>query len=239
MNQNYLDAEVIDIIDEAPGVKRYFLLIKDDEKFTFQPGQFVMLDFPIEHKFTYRSYSIASAPSDDNIIELCIVLKDDGSATPYMFENVKVGDNIKCTKPLGKFVLQEPIENDICLIATGTGVAPFRSMLGHIFSKNLPRKNVYLIFGNRKEEDILYRKEFEAYAEAYPEFKFIPVLSRETEETWEGDLGYVHPVYEKLFDGSQDATFYICGWSKMVREAKNRLKEFGYNRKQLKFELYD
>lgn len=235
MAEEFYNGTVTNIIDESPTVKRYFIAIDGVEQFDFLPGQFVMLDMPIQHEFTTRSYSIASAPKG-NEIELCIVLKNDGQGTPYLFKNIKVGSTLKVSAAQGRFYLKNPIETDICLIATGTGVAPLRSMLHHIFNNNIAHKNVYLVFGNRTEKDILYRAEFEELEKQYSEFKFLPTLSR---EEWEGEKGYVHHVYQKLFNGSQPAVFYICGWSSMVKEAKNNLKAMGYPRKQVNFELYD
>ncbi|NNC84740.1 MAG: oxidoreductase [Bacteroidia bacterium] len=239
MAYQYTDAEIVDIIDENDVVKRYFIKVPDDQEFSFKAGQFIMLDLPIDSKYTNRSYSIASAPSTDNIFELCIVINPDGLGTPYMFENFKVGSAVKISKVLGKFTIPEPIETDLCFICTGTGVAPFRAQIFDIFSRNIPHKNIYLVFGNRKIKDILYKEEFEKLAEEKPEFNFIPVLSRETEETWNGKHGYVHPIYEKIFNDKRDAKFYICGWTAMLKEARSRIEEMGYDRKKIKFESYD
>lgn len=237
MADDFYTAEVTRVTDESPSVRRYTLSVKDVPVFDFLPGQFVMLDLPIHHQYTTRSYSIASAPNGTNEFELCIVLKEDGAGTPFLFKDIKEGSLLRVSPAQGRFVLQEPIDTDICFIATGTGVAPFRSMVEHIISKNIPHRNMYLVFGNRTQQDILYRAGFEQLAAEHPEFKFIPVLSRE--ESWPGYNGYVHPVYEEIFADRRPAVFYICGWSNMVREAKNRLKEMGYTRKQINFELYD
>jgi len=210
----------------------------DHMKFSFKAGQFIMINLPIESKYTNRSYSIASAPADDNIVELCIVLKPTGLGTPYTWENFEVGTKVLVSKPLGKFMLQEPIETDICFIGTGTGIAPLRSQLIDIFNRKLPHKNIYMAFGNRWEKDILYRKEFEQIASEHPEFKFIPVLSRENGE-WQGHKGYVHAVYEDIFADKRPALFYICGWNDMLRETRHRLEAMGYDKKSIRFESYD
>ncbi|MBL0339451.1 MAG: hypothetical protein IPP71_00110 [Bacteroidetes bacterium] len=68
-------------------VKRFFIQMPETMNFSFKAGQFIMLDLPIQSKYTNRSYSIASAPSSDNIFELCIVLKPTGLGTPYKWEN--------------------------------------------------------------------------------------------------------------------------------------------------------
>jgi ferredoxin-NADP reductase len=239
MHVQYYDAVVVDIKDETADVKRYFIKMPDEIKFEFKAGQFVMLDLPIEAKFTNRSYSIASAPTSDNIFELCIVLKPDGAGTPHLWEHVHVGSVVKTAGPYGKFVLPETIDVDICFIATGTGIAPLRSMLFHILSNQLPHQSIYMIFGNRYLKDVVYYNEMLDIQNQFPSFKFIPVLSRENETTWEGRQGYVHQVYQQLFENKRQALFYICGWKNMVREARENLKLMGYGKAEIKFESYD
>lgn len=239
MKIEYVDAEVVDIINETADVKRFFIKMPKHVTFQFKAGQFVMLDLPIESKFTNRSYSIASAPSDDNIFELCIVLKEDGLGTPHLWEHIKVGSIIKTAGPLGKFTLPEQIDTDICFIATGTGIAPLRSMLFDILNKNMEHHNIYMVFGNRMQKDVVYFEEMKKLTELYPKFNFIPVLSREQSHTWDGVHGYVHQVYEELFDDNRPALFYICGWKNMLNETRERLKAKGYGKAEIKFESYD
>jgi ferredoxin-NADP reductase len=238
MAYQFFDCKVIDVIDESDVVKRYFIRFPDEIPFSFKAGQFVMLDLPIASKITNRAYSIASAPDDTNSFELAIVINPDGTGTPYIFDHIKTGSIIKCTKALGKFGLPETIDADLCFVCTGTGIAPLRSMTHYIFEKNIPHKNIFLIFGNRWIKDILYRKEMEELAERHTEFKFIPVLSRDN-PGWTGRQGYVHPVYEELFSDKRSALFYVCGWPDMIKEARQRIEAMGYDRKQIKFELYD
>lgn len=239
MKQQFYDAEIIDIKQETPAVKRFIFRVPHMEKFHFKPGQFVMLNLPIDSKISYRSYSIASAPSDDNTFELIIVLNPPGQGTPYMWDNYRVGTIVPVAGPIGKFTLPEHIEHDLCFIATGTGIAPLRSMLLHVLNNHIPHKNMYMIFGNRKAEDILYKQEMEALEKQFPEFRFIPVLSRENAETWQGRHGYVHEVYEEIFSDHRPAHFYLCGWSAMLKEARERISKMGYGKEHIKFELYD
>jgi ferredoxin-NADP reductase len=237
MKQNFYEAKIIRIVDESAAVRRFFFEVPHLNKFDFKPGQFVMVKLPIESKIPYRSYSIASPPADDNTLELAIVLNPDGLGTPYMWQNFDVGSLVEMAGPIGKFGLPDVIDRDICLIATGTGIAPLRSMLLHLINRKIPHKNIYMIFGNRYESDILYRAELEALQEQCPTFKFIPVLSRAN--NWQGRHGYVHAVYEELFADKRDAYFYLCGWSAMLKEARIRLMQLGYEKQFIKFELYD
>ncbi len=239
MGYEYHPSEVLEVIDESDVVKRYVIKVNKDFPFSFKSGQFVMLDLPIDSKVTNRSYSIASAPSDDNTFELVIVLKEDGLGTPYLFKNIFKGSQLMVSRAIGKFGLPEMLEDDICFICTGTGIAPFRSMLIDIMNKNIPHKNIYMVFGNRWKKDVLYHQEMLDLEQKVPGFKFIPVLSRETTETWNGKTGYVHQVYEDLFADKRPGWFYICGWADMLKETRQRLEDMGYDRKRIKFESYD
>jgi CDP-4-dehydro-6-deoxyglucose reductase len=107
-----------------------------------------------------------------------------------------------------------------------------------ILTKGKEHKNIYMVFGNRWKKDILYKAEMEELEARHPEFKFIPVLSRE-KEGWDGRKGYVHAVYEELFADKRPATFYLCGWADMLKEARQRLEAMGYDKKSIKFESYD
>ena len=239
MEQEYYPARILDIIQESPSVRRYFFEMSDQVQFRFEAGQFVILGLPISHKYPYRSYSIASPPSQDNRFELCIVLKEDGAGTPYIFDHYQPGVEVPCTLPKGRFMLTPDLPDLIIFICTGTGIAPLRSMAIEALKKRNYKGDIHMVFGNRKEEDILYREEMEALSRDFPNFHFHPVLSRAPE--WPGLKGYVHPVYLNLLEQypGKKPLFYICGWGNMVKEARDNLKALGYTRQEIKFELYD
>ncbi len=236
MAYTYYDCEVIDILDEAPGVKRFFLRYPQEVKLDFHAGQFVMLDLPIDSKYTNRSYSIASPPSTNNILELLIVINPQGVGTKYLFQQVKKGSFLKTTLPLGKFRLDEDLNRRVCFICTGTGIAPFRSMILDIFQQNKPHQEITLIAGVRSQKDLLYHQEFEKLQQEKASFKYIPVLSR---EAWHGRSGYVHDVYKELFPEQGNHLFYLCGWAAMLKEAREHLQELVPDKKHIRFESYD
>ncbi len=238
MTYTYSPSTIFNIVHESDLVRRFFFKIPDEIPFSFKSGQFIMLHLPIDSKYKNRSYSIASAPNSENTFELAIVLNPRGMGTPYLWENVEIGTSVDVSKALGKFNLTVPIEEDICFICTGTGIAPLRSMLLDILNHNISHRNIYMIFGNRFEKDILYRKEMQELEEKYPDFHFIPVLSREN-AGWKGRTGYVHSIYEEIFADHRPATFYMCGWRDMLQEARLRIEAMGYDKKKIKFESYD
>jgi len=221
----------------TPNTRRYWIELPETPSFTFKPGQFVTLDLPIHEQRNrrWRSYSIASMPDGSNIIELLIVHLEGGLASQYIFDEIKEGSPVTLRGPLGMFVLPEHIENDLYLVCTGTGIAPFRSMLQYIYHHQLPHKHIYLIFGTRKQEDLLYRDEMIALEKTMHGFSYRPTLSR---EQWDGDTGYVHKIYEALCSDHPPATFMLCGWRAMIDEGKDRLLKLEYEKKDIHVELY-
>ncbi len=239
MAYTYYNCTVTEVLDETPGVKRFFIRYPDEVALRFKPGQFIMLDLPINSKITNRSYSIASAPGTDNMLELLIVLNPQGLGTPYLFDHIKGGSAIKATLPIGKFSLPETIDRDIMFICTGTGVAPFRSMIFDIINNKKPYTKLSLVMGVRHESDLMYRKEFEELAKQVSGFEYIPVLSRATPDTWSGRIGYVHQIYRERYNEPTNTLFYLCGWTAMLKEARESLQQIVLDRKQIKFESYD
>ncbi|MDZ4847512.1 MAG: FAD-binding oxidoreductase [Chitinophagales bacterium] len=231
--------KVVDIIDETHNIKRFFIEIPELENYTFHPGQFAMLDLPINSKITNRSYSIASPPNSGNVVELIIVLNEAGLGTHYLFDQINIGSDITISSPLGKFVLEENINRDICFICTGVGVAPFRSMYRYIYSNNIPHQHLYMIFGTRRLSDLCYAKELQEADAKHNSFHYIPTLSRESSAAWTGRKGYVHDAYKELFSDKRPAYFYICGWKAMIFEARDNLLAMGYDKAHIKYELYD
>lgn len=238
--------KIVDIQQATNATRRFFIELGNTPKFDFEPGQFVTLDLPIHEQKNkrWRSYSIASAPNGGNIIELVIVLLEGGAGTNYLFNQATIGTELTLRGPAGKFTLPTVIENDLFLICTGTGIAPFRSMIHHIKNNFLATKNIYLVFGSRTIEDCLYKDEMMELQTIMPNLKYIPCLSRETyNQTWT-KKGYVHKAYKDVINNNKKnnqispANFYLCGWKNMVDEAKQTILELGYDKKDIHLELY-
>jgi ferredoxin-NADP reductase len=241
MPVTWYDTRITRIETAAPNVRRFWL--ERPAGLLFEAGQFITLDLPIGDKRLqrWRSYSIASAPQPfDADLELCIVRSAEGAGTRYLFEEVEVGSDLRWKGPDGAFVLptQNLAQQDLVLICTGTGVAPFRSMIRAVVEQNIPHHSIHLIFGTRTEADILYRQEFEALAQSLPSFRYDVALSRQSD--WSGHCGHVHPIYQAAYATPRpDVRFMICGWSRMIDEAvANLIVTMGYERQQVGYELY-
>lgn len=245
--QPWRTGTVIDIVDETYNTKRYFIRVDELENFDFKAGQFVTLDLPIHEQVNkrWRSYSIASWPNGTNVYELLIVLLEGGLGTTYLFNEVTIGSQLTFRGAQGVFVLPQVIEKDLFFICTGTGIAPFRSMLNSIKLHSLPHQKLYLIYGCREQKDLLYFEEMKQLEKELENFHFMPTLSR---EKWDGSSGYVHDLYESIckknnaacetLENLQPASFYLCGWKFMIDDARKKIGELGYDRKCVHFELY-
>ncbi len=237
----WYQSTVVRIEQAGPSVRRFFLETPDVPRPDFRAGQFITMDLPVGEKRLqrWRSYSIAGAPDDDpNLLELCIVRAPEGLATRYLFDEVQVGSTLRWKGPEGTFCLPETIEKDLVLICTGTGVAPFRSMLRDLQHTGKPHRDIHLIFGARTEADILYRAEFEELVRTMPGFRYDIALSRQPD--WSGYKGYVHQIYLEYYAQKRpDVAFYLCGWGNMIDDAvANLLIKSGYDRSQILYELY-
>jgi ferredoxin-NADP reductase len=208
-------------------------------RFGFVPGQWLSLkaNKPDGEEIT-RAYSIASPPGDDNRFALCLNRVQDGFMSNFLCD-MKEGDEIRCQGPFGDFILRPPLR-DIVFIATGTGIAPFRSMLHWLLADPTrhQQKQLWLVFGNRTGKDIYYHEEFLRLASQHNNFHYLPTLSRGAPD-WLGLRGYVQEHVPEVVQGRADMHAYICGLDKMIKANRDLLKSTGWDRKSILYEKYD
>jgi CDP-4-dehydro-6-deoxyglucose reductase len=200
----------------------------------FVPGQFLSLTRRIGEDEITRAYSIASPPGNGRFA-LCANLVPDGHFSPFLF-GMEPGDEIDFKGPYGAFILRRPVADSI-FVATGTGIAPFRSMLHNCVAEN-PERLFTLVFGVRHEHGLLYHEEWVAMAREYPNFTYMPTLSKPT-HTWTGLTGRVQAHALQALGERRDVDVYICGMKEMVDDLRSKLKEIGLDRKRMIYEKYD
>jgi len=248
MAWKWYDSTIARIEDYAPGVRRFWLQMPEGEPLEFKAGQFVTMDLPIHEKRLkrWRSYSVAGSPAEMEMPEFCIARLDGGAASAYFFETAQVGETIRFKGPDGNFVLPDELsDRDLVFICTGTGIAPFRSMIQDIRERQVPYRSIHLIFGTRHAAGILYREEWEALLRDMPDFRFSVALSRESELRAEDFAfpvykGYVHQIYMEAYPQALPTLdFYLCGWSNMIDDAvANLLMKMGADKSRIHYELY-
>jgi ferredoxin-NADP reductase len=229
-----VQAKLIEWEEIAPGVRHFVFEAPQMARLDFIPGQFVSLTDSVDSRAITRAYSIASAPGEGNRFELCLNRVDDGAFSPHLFD-LSPGDAVEMQPPLGTFTLRQPLRDSL-LIATGTGIAPFRSMLKIALQPDSPAFT--LLFGVRYESHLLYRPEFEEMEREFPQFRFWPTLTQPGPD-WTGRTGRVQTHLIEAIDGRKDIDIYLCGLRPMVDEVRQALKSMGFDRKQIRYEKYD
>ena len=208
-------------------------------RFGFVPGQWLSLKHTkADGEEITRAYSIASRPGENNRFALCLNRVQDGFMSNFLCD-MNEGDEISGQGPFGDFILRPPMRDTI-FIATGTGIAPFRSMLHWLVAdpSRHENKQLWLVFGSRTENDIYYHQEFLRLAEAHKNFHYLPTLSRGAGD-WKGLRGYVQEHVPGIVAGRTDMHAYICGLDKMIRANRDLLKSLGWDRKSIRYEKYD
>jgi CDP-4-dehydro-6-deoxyglucose reductase len=206
-----------------------------DQAFEFEAGQFVSIVVPgagPNGRDLRRAYSIASEPSQ-RPIDLCVKLVEGGPGTNYL-NKLRPGDQFKCFAPYGSFTLKPKAGRNVCFIATGTGIAPFRSMaFARAFAEANPPK-AWCLLGVREENEVLYADEFEK-----SQVQWVPTVSRPS-AGWSGFKGRVTDylrAHSEQFDWL-NTDFYLCGNGAMIDEIKALLTEKGVGKESLHLEVY-
>jgi ferredoxin-NADP reductase len=229
--------------------------IEELEKFDFQPGQFVSaVALDPAGKQQTRAYSIASAPRA-NQFDVC-VNRVEGGFFSNLLCDLEVGQSIQVHGPHGLFLLRSPLTDSI-LIATGTGIAPMRGFVEHLFPENGEERSqgqkIWLVYGTRYETELYYEDYLEKVAARQPNFFYFKTLSR-ADNGWAGERGYVQELVQRIAgeharesavdprpvgESIYNIHAYICGLNEMVAANRDCLKGLGWERKQIIFERYD
>lgn len=235
----------------------FLLTVKPDEPIkTFKPGQFTTLGLKMPNKdsgttkLVKKAYSIASSPVQNHFLEFYIVVVPHGDLTPYLFE-LKHGDRLFVGPRItGNFTLEKvPQDKNLLMVATGTGIAPFVSMIRtHLICGDPGKRKFVLIHGVRHSRDITYYAEFDSLDMHCPNFFFIPAVSRpQTDLYWGGPKGRVtqiipEGIVEKrcgIALKPENFEILMCGNPDMIKDMTEYfMKENGFSKEQIHAEKY-
>lgn len=209
-------------------------------KLNFEAGQFVSIVVPgagPNGRDLRRAYSIASNP-EQYPIELCVKLVEGGPGTNYLYK-LRSGDSFRGYAPYGDFTF-EPKGKHACFISTGTGIAPFRSMILSDHFKNNAPKSAMMLFGCREFTELLYDDEMKKLAKENSGIKWVPCLSRPENPDWKGFKGRVTDYLRTLGDDYPwtDTDYYLCGGGAMIDEVKSILTAKGVGKDSIHQEVY-
>ncbi len=218
------------------------LTFEQDSVFLFKAGQFVRLFFEHEGKAYKRSYSIANSPKDfsqTRALRIAISAVAGGIATDY-FTTAAVGSLINVAGPFGVLTLEKDMPGQLILVGTGTGVAPYHSMipqLEQLADKGTP---ITIITGGRYRKELIYRDAFMGLAQDYPTVDYKICLSRESSENLKTReyAGYVQHLFNQLNLAPDKDIVYLCGNPSMVDDAAGALQGRSFPNQKIKREKY-
>lgn len=204
----------------APDVMQVILRLPPSHQFNFLPGQYIDV---IAKNGVRRSYSLASVVDEANKLELHVRAVEDGVMSRYWFGEAKIHDLLRLDGPHGTFFLRDKAEKNIIFLATGTGIAPVKSILEALenSSEQVQAKNIYVYWGGRVPEEFYWRPAFSSI-----DVMFCPVLSRDN-EGWCGRYGYVQEALLANNIDLFDSVVYACGSNNMIHAAKPLLVAHG------------
>jgi len=240
-----LNATVVKRIDITSELVQFFVKPDDFAIPDFSPGQYVALglpgsaprpsyyppekETPRPDKLIKRAYSIGSSPSQKDYLEFYIALVPDGALTSRL-ALIRENDRVYLSpKLVGTFTLKDVPENsNLVLVSTGTGIAPYMSMLRHE-SIWTPDRRICVVHGVRFAKDLAYREELRELAAQNPNFKYIATISRDDPE-WTGSRGYVQTFFkDKTIDlNPKTDRVFLCGNPSMVEEMQTYLTGEGF-----------
>ncbi|MDA3501590.1 ferredoxin--NADP reductase [Acinetobacter junii] len=205
--------------------------------FKFTAGQFARIGLMVNGELVVRAYSVVSSPFDENLEFFSIVVPD-GAFTSNL-QHLEVDDELYLDKTAYGYLTlaryQLPLAHDLWLLATGTGLAPFLSMLQD-FETWTKYQHIHLIYSVRSTAELAYVDRIQELAESFGEghtgFKFVPIITRDPNATLHDRLPILieNGELEKVVGLSLNpATSHVmlCGNPQMVEDTKDALKQRG------------
>ncbi|MEW6742482.1 MAG: ferredoxin--NADP reductase [Planctomycetota bacterium] len=249
-----LNARVVQRIEVAPGLIILRVVPEGWELPDFEPGQFAVLGLPGSaprckssdpeetpsppDKLINRAYSIASSSVVKEYLEFYVTLVSSGALTPRLF-HLQVGDALFLGKKItGAFTLDElPPGVNVVFMATGTGLAPYMSMMRTYLAKMAGRR-LAVVHGARHSWDLGYRSELHTLQTLFEYFDYIPIVSRPKDEkvAWTGFTGYVQDVWTRgcitelwgFAPTPENTHILLCGNPAMIEHCMKLLESQGF-----------
>jgi ferredoxin-NADP reductase len=239
------NASLISRVDQHESLA-YFWVKFDAEPTPFEPGQYMTIGVFVDERIVQRPYSVASPPrvAGTTGYEFYLRLVQGGTFTPVLWD-LPVGHRMRMIGPKGKFLLEPDDDRTHLFVSSGTGNAPFVSMMRETLAAGAPRRAVFLN-GVSYVADLGYRNIIEDWESSgeYP-VTFVPTISRAGDPAnagWTGRTGRVEsivaPVFEELGLRADDTVAYLCGNPDMIIAAEATLLELGLPETAVKKELY-
>ncbi|MCK5628691.1 FAD-dependent oxidoreductase [Candidatus Bathyarchaeota archaeon] len=226
------EVKVIEIIERTPDVKSF--RFSKPSGLEYKPGQFVFIKLRAEEGFMTKHFTISSSPTEQGFLE--ITKKLTGHPYSNALNSLKIGEKVTIVGPKGFFTFQGEGEK-IAMLSGGVGITPLRSICRYCTDKAI-KSDIVLLYGNRRQEDIVFRSEFDLMQEENKRLRVIHCLEKPP-ENWKGYVGFLtEEVIRKEICDFLDRVFYICGPPGMLRAMENTLNTLSVSKEKIKKEIF-
>ncbi|OGW74754.1 MAG: hypothetical protein A2Z72_07810 [Omnitrophica bacterium RBG_13_46_9] len=230
------ETKVTDIIKRTPGVKSFRFSAKEEA--VFKPGQFFFVSIMTDEGERTKHFSFSNSPTEKGYVEFTKRITD--STFSNALDRLRVGDRAKLKMPLGSFTFEGEY-GKIAFLSGGIGITPVRSICKFATDKGL-LTDIMLLYGNNKEEDIIFREDFDDMKKLNKNFRAVYTLTSPDidKKVWPGRTGYIDDIMvrEEIAD-YEDRVFYVCGPPGMVGNLTSILNDkLGVQRDRIKSENF-
>jgi ferredoxin-NADP reductase/sterol desaturase/sphingolipid hydroxylase (fatty acid hydroxylase superfamily) len=208
----------------------------------FSAGQHITIKVNIEGETLYRTFSVSSIPNTDNVLTLTIKKIKGGKVTNHLADNLKVGDILEVTAPIGQFYINpEPAhQKHYVMIAGGSGITPIYSMIGTIL-KFEAKSKFTLLYANRNSNSIIFKEKLEQWTKEFSNQLEVKHFLSEEENPKHAIKGYITRIsLEEISNqfGKNKLDFYICGPEVMTNKLMEDLTYLGIAKDKIHRELF-
>lgn len=237
------DAKVSKLVDLTDRIKHVFIDLPEGESITFKPGQYVQIlapEYAESDEEVYRAYSLASAPSQTNEIELFIGYVPEGVATTYVHHYLKPNDNIQVIGPFGHFFYQTESERDMIMVAIGTGMAPIMGILRYMQEHKITNRKVTFFYSARTPKDFFLMEKLNEIKRDLPLVEYVfSVTNASEEDNWDGPTGLVTEEIKNAYSDLSEAEAYLCGSPPMINATVEVLKDLQMPEERIFYDKFE
>ena len=231
---------VADIFYETPNVKTFRLteLRGGAIPFTFVPGQFLTFSAEVDGKRIRRSYTIASAPTQRDYVELTVKREDQGAESRYLHDNVAIGDHLEVSGPAGAFTFTGTEADSIVLISGGVGITPMMCITRFLTDRAFPG-DIFFLFGASSPQNVIFREELEYLRKRHANLHVATTVERADETPWTGAVGRISKEFiARNVPQIARRRVHVCGPPAMMEAVKSALLELGVPKDKTKSEAF-
>jgi len=226
-------ATVLSVTDLTPNV-RQLILLPNSQKLSFLPGQWVSLKLPLGPKPPLnRAYSMAAPASPSGELTLVFDRVPNGIGSAYL-SRLRAGDKVLLSGPYGNFIPPpQPLDREVLFVTRYTGLVPVRCMLKALYAGRDTYHSLLIAVGPA-EDELLFHHELLSLAVTRASFRYLPLVA----STEESAVGLTISMLRPLVEGQPKVLPMLCGTKVFVRPLRNYFVETGYDRKEVKTEMY-